>query len=123
MRILALGGIAAVLVAIGFCPSVAEAARYIQISEPFVNVYEVLDPRSDVLKMIKKGDRLEVVSVGTLWYEVKIGDKTGWVERRAGRLTEGKGGAFPIGSIALTFLLAGCAAYGTIFCINKKQAA
>jgi hypothetical protein len=60
------------------------AARYVEIKNPFVNVYEFLDPKSNVIIVAKKGDHFELVYEGKSWYQIKIKDKVGWLEQKAG---------------------------------------
>ena len=120
MRWITVSSMVAMFLVVCFSPFKATASQYVQITEPFVNVYEYLDPKSTVLKMAKKGDRLELIYAGTSWYNVKIGVKTGWVERKAGDVIEGPSIFSPILSIVLIVI----ALVGTIFGVTyyiKKQ--
>jgi uncharacterized protein YraI len=120
MRFLTAISLFAVVLVVFFSPCKAAANQYVQISDPFVNVYAELDPKSPVIKMAKKGDRLELNYAGASWYNVKIRDKDGWVERRAGRLVEGT----DIFSYALSIVLILIALIGTIYGVSmriKKQ--
>jgi SH3-like domain-containing protein len=67
-----------------FSSSHAAAARYVEIKNPFVNVYEFLDPKSNVITQAKKGDHFELVYEGKAWFQIKIKDKVGWLEKKAG---------------------------------------
>jgi hypothetical protein len=60
------------------------AAKYVEIKQSFVNVYEFLDPKSNVIIVAKKGDHFELVYEGRSWFQIKIKDKVGWVEQKAG---------------------------------------
>jgi hypothetical protein len=64
--------------------SLYAASRYVEVKSPFVNVYEFLDPKSNVIQQAKKGDHFELVYEGKAWYQIKIKDKVGWLERPAG---------------------------------------
>jgi hypothetical protein len=69
---------------VSFNVSHAAAARYVEIKNPFVNVYEFLDPKSNVIVQAKKGDHFELVYEGKAWYQIKIKDKVGWLDKRCG---------------------------------------
>jgi hypothetical protein len=86
----------------------AHEGRFVLITEPFVNVYEVLDPQSPVVKLAKRGDRLELIDTGVSWFQVRVGDKTGWVERRAGTITGNRGPLAPLLPVAVVLLLFVC---------------
>jgi hypothetical protein len=64
--------------------SFAKNGSYVQITKPFANIYEYLDPQSTIVKQAHKGEYFELVSSGTSWYQVKVKDKVGWLEMRAG---------------------------------------
>ena len=121
MRWITVSSIVALFMIVCFSPSRSQAAgEFVQITEPFVNIYQFLDPKSKVIKMAKKGDRLELVYAGTSWYNVKIGNETGWVERKAGDVIDRPSLFSPILSIALIVI----ALIGTIFGVTyyiKKQ--
>jgi|WetSurMetagenome_2_1015567.scaffolds.fasta_scaffold1309491_2 hypothetical protein len=111
----------AVALVVFFAPSKASAAQYVQITEPFVNVYAELNPKSQVIKMVKKGDRLELNYPGVSWYNVKIRDRDGWVESRAGRVVEGSDTLTLVLSIVLIIVLVAGATYGAVFFIRKQK--
>ncbi len=67
-----------------YSPSYAGAAKYVEIKEPFVNVYEFLDPKSNVITQAKRGDHFELIYEGKSWYQVKVKDKVGWLDKQAG---------------------------------------
>jgi hypothetical protein len=120
MRSITLSISAATLAVLLLSPCKAAATQYVKISEPFVNVYEQLDPKSNVLKMVKKGDRLELDFAGDKWYKVRVGDQIGWVERKAGHVVEGT----DVFSIVLSAVLVCMLVAGTIFVVAsfiKKQ--
>ena len=122
MRSVSFAGFAAVLALLLLSPlSVAAASQqYVQITESFTNVYERLDPKSPVIVMAKKGDRFELIYAGPLWYQVKAKDQIGWIERKAGRVIEGKSLFSTIFSIiAVCVLLAGT--FIVVSRVIKKQ--
>jgi hypothetical protein len=71
--------------------------------------------------MVKKGDRLELIYAGTSWYQVKVRDKIGWVERKAGFVIEGANIFSPIMSIVLIVLVLTGTIYGVSYYIRKNQ--
>jgi len=62
----------------------AKENNYVEIRRPFANVYEYLDPKSTILRQAKKGEVFELIYEGTSWYQIKIKEKVGWLEKRAG---------------------------------------
>jgi hypothetical protein len=69
---------------VSFSPSRAAAPKYVEIKNPFVNVYEFLDPKSNVITQAKRGDHFELVYEGKAWFQIKIKDKVGWLDKQAG---------------------------------------
>jgi hypothetical protein len=115
---------AAVLAMILFSPSAASAASpYVRITDPFTNVYERLDPKSTVIKLAKKGDRFDLIYAGPLWYQIKVQDQIGWVERKAGRVVEGTSLFTTIISIMLIFVLIAGTFYAVVSYIKKQKTA
>jgi len=84
-------------------------------------VYEFLDPKSTVLSMVKKNDRLELIYAGTTWYQVKIGAKQGWVERKAGHVVDGPSLLSPIISIIMIVLVLAGTIYGVSYYLKKQK--
>ncbi|MBN1128262.1 MAG: hypothetical protein JXA71_04715 [Chitinispirillaceae bacterium] len=124
MRWITVSSMAAMFMVFCFSPfNAPEASQYVQISEPFVNIYEYLDPKSTVIKMAKKGDRIELIYAGPSWYNVKIGTKTGWVERKAGFVTDKPSILMPVLSILLIIAVLGGTIYGVIYYIQKQKSA
>jgi hypothetical protein len=122
MRWITLSSMAAMFLAVCFSPFNASAAsEFVQISEPFVNIYEYLDPKSTVIKMAKKGDRLELIYAGPSWYNVKVGNKTGWVERKAGILTNKPSVFMPVLSILLIIAVLGVTIFGIVYYIKNQK--
>ena len=115
---------AAVLAMILFSPSAASAAsQFVKITEPFTNVYERLDPKSTVIKLAKKGDRFDLIYAGPLWYQIKVQDQIGWVERKAGRVVEGTGLFSMVISIVLIVVLVAGTFYAVSSYIKKQKTA
>lgn len=69
-------------------PVHAEATKYVEITKPFANIYRYLDPKSETLKLAKRGEFYELVYEGTAWYQVKIKESVGWLEHTSGTVTE-----------------------------------
>ena len=123
MRFITLAGIAVIFSVVFLSPFKAAAAQYVKITDPFVNVYEKLDPKSNVLKMVKKGDRLDLLYPGPIWYQVKVGDNIGWVERKAGTVVEGTSVLSTVIPIALIIVLLSGTIYGVAAYIKKQKTA
>ena len=106
--------------------SYAGDARYVKIKKGFANVYEFLDPKSKIVKQVKKGDYLELVYEGTSWYQVKVKDQLGWCEKRAGSVVDNPGVtvfSIPIGTFVLfILLLLGTFAGASFFIYRQKTA-
>jgi len=125
MRSVSVTGFAAVLALLLLSPfSIAAATpQYVQITESFTNVYERLDPKSPVIIMAKRGDRFDLIYAGPLWYQVKVKDQIGWIERKAGRVIEGKNVFSTILSIVLVCALLAGTFIIVSRVINKQQTA
>ena len=59
--------------------------KYVEVVEPFKNVYTKPDPRSDIIQQVRKGECIEVLSQGESlkdegWYKVKVDGKEGYLE-------------------------------------------
>lgn len=124
MRFLTVSFAMAMFLLVSFSPVKTMAAQqYVEITEPFVNVYEFLDPKSSVLSMVKKNDRLELIYAGTTWYQVRIGPKQGWVERKAGHVVDGPAFFSPVISIILVILVLSGTMYGITYYLRKQKKA
>jgi hypothetical protein len=80
----------------------------VEIKRPFANIYEYLDPKSNIIKQAKQGEMFELVYAGTSWYQVRIKDRVGWLERRAGEIIDTPPSRFlgiPVGVFALFLVL------------------
>jgi len=86
----------------------AEESGYVEISKPFVNIYEYLDPKSNILKQARKGEVFELIYEGKSWYQIKFNDKVGWIEKRSGTIVAAPKMMFysiPMGTFALFIIL------------------
>ena len=99
----------------------AASAKYVEIKNPFVNIYEFLDPKSNVIKQAKKGDHFELVYEGKAWYQIKIKDKVGWLEKTAGIVVNNPQ-YLPIGTFLLFVVLLLGTLVGVSLYIYKQKA-
>jgi hypothetical protein len=86
----------------------ADDSRSVEIKRPFANIYEYLDPKSNIIKQARQGELFELVYAGTSWYQVRIKDRVGWLERRAGEIIDTPPSRFlgiPVGVFALFLVL------------------
>jgi hypothetical protein len=117
-------GLAVILTGVFFAVSAEEPEeeiRYVEVKKPFQNVYTKLDPKSDIIRQVKKGEYLELLSKGESWYKVKVDGKDGFLESKAGRVVNKKGA--PVITLLLyIILLLGCAG-GVVLYIKKQQIA
>jgi hypothetical protein len=116
-------GLAVILTGVFFAVFAAEGTedeiRYVEVKKPFQNVYVRLDPKSEIIRQVKKGEYLELLSKGELWYKVKVDGKDGFLESKAGRVVNKKGA--PVITLLLYIvLLLGCAG-GVVLYIKKQQ--
>ncbi len=120
MRFFTISILSAVAIFIFASNSFSQAKQYVAVSKPFVNVYQELDPKSMVVGQAKKGDYLEIIAIGDLWYKVKMGKGEGWLEKRAGEIVDKPGSSSTIAIIIILLIVA--AAFGTVsFCIYKSK--
>lgn len=96
-----------------------DAAQYVKVSGSFVNVYEQLDPKSNVIKQARKGEYLELVYEGTSWFQVKVKDKIGWMEKRTGDVVDKPGSVVPIVLAGFVVLL--MATGGAVFFVISRH--
>ena len=93
---------------------------FVEVKKPYANIYKELDPKSDIIEQAKKGDHLELVFEGTSWYHVKVKNSFGWIEKRAGELTDNPG-KVSIFSIIMLVLLVGGTFGGVSLLYLQKQ--
>ncbi len=116
MRCLSLAVMIAVFATVGG----VQAAQYLYVEEPLAKIYQELDPKSEIIKQVKKGEYLELIYDGESWHKVKIDGRIGWIERRAGKIVDKQGGV-SIGSVIFLLLLAGGTLGGVFYYIQKNR--
>ncbi len=100
--------------------------RFVEIKKPFASIYEYLDPRSEILVQASRNDHFELVYEGTSWYQVKVKDKVGWVEKNAGIVVSNPGMtvfSVPVGTLLFFLLLLVATVTGASFLIYKQKTA
>jgi len=124
MKLARLLGLAVILTGVFFAAFAEEAdevIKYVEVKKPFQNVYAKLDPKSEIIRQVKKGEYLELLSKGESWYKVKVDGKDGYLESKAGKVVNRKGA--PVITLLLYIvLLLGCAG-GVVLYIKKQQIA
>jgi len=106
-----------------FADGAEDEIRYVEVKKPFQNVYTRIDPKSDIIRQVKKGEYLELLRKGESgsWFEVKVDGKVGYLEAKAGKVVNRKGA--PVITLLLYIvLLLGCAG-GVVLYIKKQQIA
>ena len=100
--------------------SLALAGKYLLVEEQLAKVYKDLDPKSPIIKQVKKGEYLDLIYDGTSWNKVVVDGQEGWIERRAGKIVERQGGV-PLAGIIFFLIVAGGAIGGSIYYIQKNR--
>lgn len=100
--------------------SQVQAGSFLLVEEPLAKIYKELDPKSPIIKQVKKGEYLEVIYDGTSWHKVKVDGQEGWIERRAGKIVDKQGG-IPVASIIFLVLLAVGTLGGVFYFISKNR--
>jgi hypothetical protein len=104
-------------------PLQAGSGQYVKVESSLANIYEFLDPRSNIIRVAKEGDRFEMIFEGTSWYQIKVQDKVGWLEKKSGSVVIGGGASSNAGTwIAITILFLGMLG-GVYYYINKQKLA
>lgn len=98
-----------------------ERIQYVEVKQPFVNIYVRLDPKSEIIRQTRKGEYLELLSQGDLWYKVRVDGKDGFVESKAGRVVN-RQGASVITLLVYVILLLGSAG-AVVMYVRKQQKA
>jgi hypothetical protein len=99
----------------------AKPLEYVEVKKPFQNVYTKLDPKSDIVRQVRKGEYLELLSKGESWYKVKVDGKEGFLEAKAGKVVNKKGAPVVMFLLFIVVLLGGAAF--VILYIKKQQVA
>lgn len=108
---------------IGAPRAVAREGKSVEINKPFANIYEYLDPKSSIIRQAKKGELFELVYAGTSWYQVRVKDRVGWLERRAGDVIDTPPPRFlgiPVGVFAVFIVLLIITLLGVALVIYKQ---
>ena len=92
----------------------AQTGKYVEVKVGYTNIYKQLDPKSEIIKQAKKGDRLELVFDGTSWYQVKINKSVGWIEKRSGEIVNSPRST-PFIPIIVTLILIGGITGGVVY--------
>jgi len=117
----------AVVLTGAFCAVFADDAvtppklQYVKVTEAFPIVYATLDPKSDIIgQPVKKGTYLELLRKGETgsWYEVKYDGRIGYLEAKAGVVTDKKGQGAMLFIFIIMIL---CCAGGVVLYIKKQQ--
>jgi hypothetical protein len=109
---------------LGVGTAAAQESKTVEIRKPIVNIYEYLDPKSDIIKQAKQGEFYELVVAGTSWCQVKVKDRVGWVELRACRITNAPPKSFlgiPVGIFALFLVLLVLTLLGVALVVYKQM--
>ncbi len=97
-----------------------ENTKYFEVKTPIANVYKALDPKSEIIKQVMVGERLEIIGEGTSWHNVLVDSKSGWIENQAGKIVHGKKG-FPVFSfLFLLIIIGGTGAFVYLRITNVK---
>ena len=104
----------------------ASATRYVKVRIPFANIYEYLDPQSTILQQASQNKYFELVYEGTSWYQIKVDDKVGWLEKSAGTIIDSPGitvFSIPLGTLIFFLLLLATTIIGASLLIYKQKTA
>jgi len=107
-------------ITMGFIHPTFAAGKFVKIDNPLAQVYEYLDPKSKVLRVAKKGDHFPLVFEGTLWYQIKVQDKVGWLDRKDGSVVNDSSTSNAGTFVVITLLLLGTVG-GVAFYIYKQK--
>jgi len=97
--------------------------QYVEVKKAFPNVYATLDPKSEIIRQVKKGEYLELLRKGVngSWYEVKVDGRIGYLEAKAGKVVDRKGA--PVITLLLYIMVLLGGAVGVVLYIKKQQIA
>ena len=126
MRFFSLPTCSALFVILTIMASRSNASQYVEVRKDFASIYEYLDPKSEIVMQANKNDHFELVYVGTSWYQIKVKDKVGWLEKNAGVVVDNPGVTFfsiPIGTLFFFLLLLIATITGASFLIYKQKTA
>jgi hypothetical protein len=104
----------------------ASEAQFVRVKKPFANVYEFLDPQSKIVVQAKKGDYYPLVYEGTSWYQVKVKEQVGWLEKRAGQVVSSRNTtifSLPVPTFVLVVILLAATFGVSLFMILRHKPA
>ncbi len=113
-------GVCAFIVLTMVMPLHANTGTFVKVDKSLANVYEFLDPKSNIIRVAKEGDRFEMVFEGTSWYQIKVQDKVGWLEKKSGSVVSGQSGSNAVTWIAIAILFLGTLG-GVYYYIYKQK--
>jgi hypothetical protein len=102
-------------------PTHAKSSQFVKVENSLANIYEFLDPKSNIVRVAKKGDCFEMVFEGTSWYQIKVQDKVGWLEKKAGTVVDNPNSSNAATYIVIAILLLGTLG-GVYYYIYKQKA-
>lgn len=98
-----------------------EKTKYFEVKTPIANVYKALDPKSEIIKQVMVGERLEIIGEGTSWHNVLVDSKSGWIENQTGKIVYSKK-SFPVFKfLFLLLLICGTGAFVYMRITNVKS--
>ncbi|HEX7511142.1 MAG TPA: hypothetical protein VF335_07580 [Chitinivibrionales bacterium] len=95
--------------------------KFVRVDNPLAKVYEYLDPKSKVLRVAKKGDHFPLVFEGTLWYQIKVQDKVGWLDRKDGSVVNDSATSDAGTFIVIAILLLGTIGGVSLYIYKQKS--
>lgn len=106
--------------------SFGKTSGYVEITKPFVSVYKYLDPKSEIIIQASKNDHFELIYEGISWYQIKVNDNVGWVEKSAGEIVTTAGAtilSIPVGTFCFFLFLLIATITGTCLLIYRQKTA
>ncbi len=104
----------------------AGATKYVRVEIPFANIYEYLEPQSPIITQASQNKLFELVYEGTSWYQVKVDNKVGWLEKSSGSIISNPGitiFSIPLGTLIFFLLLLMSTIIGASLLIYKQKTA
>jgi len=128
MKLVRFLGLAVILTGMSFAAfadgadsgAVKTGIQKVVVKKHLSNVYVRFDdPKSDIIKQVKKGEELEMLLVteGGSWYQVKVDGKVGYIEARN---VVNKSGGKLVMILLFIIVFAACAA-GVVYYVKKQQ--
>jgi hypothetical protein len=118
--------IAVILTGISFAAFAADSdaaggdIQYVEVKKHLSNVYvKHEDPKSDIIKQVRKGEYIELLRKGESWYEVKVDGKVGYLEARNGKVVNRKSAR--VVTLLLFILVLLCCAMAVVLYVMKQR--